>query len=129
MNGLEIYVTLIIDEIYIKRRVENVGGNLIGMADNGVMASTVLSFMINSIHGNYKDIVKLCPVNKLTVQTLSEVFNSVMKQLISIGFKVIAISTDNHVINKKNFTRKFCWGTLKSSVENPFFAKFSFIFW
>lgn len=55
-----------IDENYCKVKSEYKAKNLVGYADNSPnMAKTILTFMINSIFGSMKEVVKLVPVHNL----------------------------------------------------------------
>ena len=90
---------LIIDEIYTASRVECVGGKLIGVTEDGNLSKTILAFMIQSLHGKYRDVVKLVPVENLTTDVLLAHFNAIISSLSDVFF-VIAISVDNHVINR-----------------------------
>lgn len=56
-------VNLLIDEVYISKRLDYRGKNLIGVASNdNSLATTVLAYMICSSFGNFSEIVKLLPV-------------------------------------------------------------------
>jgi len=50
-------VVLIIDEIYVAKRVEYSAGDVQGLTADGSVASTLLCFMIKSLKSKYKDIV------------------------------------------------------------------------
>ena len=54
---------LIVDAIYITKRVEYSGGD--ETADSNV-ASTLLCFMVKSLAGKYKDSVAMYPMHRLT---------------------------------------------------------------
>ena len=56
----------IVDEIYIAKRVEYSGGDLLGLTADGNVASTLLCFMVKSLAGKYKDSVALYPMDRLT---------------------------------------------------------------
>ena len=99
LSEKEKIVVLIIDEIYTASRVECTGGKLIGVTDEGRLSKTVLAFMLQSICGKYKDVVKLVPVENLSTDILFQNFNAVMSSLSSVYF-VIAVSLDNHVVNR-----------------------------
>ena len=59
-------VNLLIDKIYISKRLDYRGKNLIGVASNdSSLATTVLAFMIVSAFGNFSEIVKLLPVHNI----------------------------------------------------------------
>jgi len=57
LNQYERTVLLIIDEIYIAKRVEYTSGEMQGLTPDGSVASTLLCFMIKSLAGKYKDLV------------------------------------------------------------------------
>ncbi len=92
-------VLLIIDEVYVASRIELVDGKLVGVTDNGGLAKTVLVFMVQSIRTKYRDVVKVVPVENLTTSLLLEQFTSVLRSISNI-FHVIAVSMDNHVVNR-----------------------------
>ena len=92
-------VVLMIDEVYTAQRVEYCNGSFIGVTEDGTPTKTVLAFMIQSLMGNYKDVVCLIPVNKLDTHLLRSWFDHVMNALDDFCF-VVAVSTDNHVCNR-----------------------------
>ena len=57
-------VTFIVDEEYVAQRIEYPDGAFVGFAADGSSAKTVLSFMVQSVCSNYKDVVCLFPVSK-----------------------------------------------------------------
>lgn len=61
-------VVLIIDEIYVAKRVEYSGGDVQGLTADGTVASTLLCFMIKSLSSKYKDLVAIFPMCKLTAE-------------------------------------------------------------
>ena len=88
-----------VDEVYTAQRVEYTNGSFIGWTEDGSPAKTVLSFMIQSICGKFKDVVCLIPVHKLDTHLLKTWFHKVMNFLDGI-FDVVAVSADNHVCNR-----------------------------
>ena len=92
-------VTLMIDEVYTAQRVEYSNGAFVGLTEEHQAAKTVLTFMVQSTCGKYKDVVCLIPVNRLDTEILRFWFEKVMLALDDI-FLVIAISVDNHVCNR-----------------------------
>ena len=58
-------VTLMVDEVYTVQRIEYTNGAFVGVTEDGSPAKTVLAFMVQSLHGKYKDVVCLVPVNRL----------------------------------------------------------------
>jgi len=92
-------VVLMMDEVYTAQRVEYTNGTFVGLTEEGSPAKTVLAFMVQSICGNYKDVVCLVPVDKLDSSLLKCWFFKVMEFLKGI-FNVVAVSADNHVCNR-----------------------------
>jgi hypothetical protein len=112
-------VILLIDEVYICSKLEYSGGNIIGQCEDGLLAKTVLSFMISSVCGSYRDVVHLIPVNRLTTDMLYSHFMDVLKFVESVGFSVVAICVDNHPVNRSFYVSRLCGGTLKSYIPHP----------
>ena len=113
------FVTLMIDEIYISKRVEYCGGKIIGLQSANVVANTVLCFMIKSVGGGkYMDVVKLIPMCNLNADKLYTNFLQVARLLRDVGFIVIAISTDNLSANRA-FFKLLGNGELTTQVLNP----------
>ena len=92
-------VVLMLDEVYAAQRVEYSNGAFVGLTETGIPAKTVLTFMIQSICGKFKNVVCLVPVDKLDTQLLKTWFHKVMESLDDI-FHVVAVSADNHVCNR-----------------------------
>ena len=66
LTSNEKIVNLLIDEVYVSKRLDYRGKNLIGVASNhNSLATTVLAFMICSSFGNFSEIVKLLPVKNI----------------------------------------------------------------
>ena len=57
LNSVDRNVILIIDEIYLSKRVETSGRQIFGLTKNCEVAATALCFMIKSLSSKYKDIV------------------------------------------------------------------------
>ena len=99
MTPLEKKVILIIDEVYTAQRVEYRNGAFVGLTENGLPATTVLTFRFQSIAGKYKDVVCLITVNKLDTALLRSWFDKVLNALNDIFF-IVAVCTNNYVCNR-----------------------------
>jgi len=116
LNEFERNTVLIIDEIYVAKRVEYTGGEMKGLTCDGVVASTLLCFMAKSVVSKYKDIVSIYPVHKLTADKLHECYLEVMELLRKVALNVVAISVDNAATNRKFFVDLLCAGTLQTHI-------------
>ena len=99
LSEREKIVTLLIDEVYTAQKVEYENGKFIGLTSDGQIAKTVLTFMVQSISSKHKDVVCMVPMINLTTKHLRAWFNKVMSALNEI-FLVVAVSVDNHVVNR-----------------------------
>lgn len=111
LSQMEKTVTLVIDEIYIARRIEYSSGQLTGLDEDGAIASTLCCFMVNSVAGPFKDMVAMHAVTTLTAKKLSDWFKQVMDLLRSLNFTVVAICIDNAAVNRK-FAKELCGNIL-----------------
>ena len=107
---------LIIDEIYVSKRIEYAGGDVVGLTADGTVASTLLCFMTKSVAGHYMDIVAVYPMDKLTASKQHECYLDVMRLLHKTPVTVVAISVDNAAANRKFYNDHLCDGTLKTSI-------------
>ena len=119
LNEPERTVTLMIDEIYIAKRVEYTAGGVQGLTAESSVASTLLCFMVKSLANKYKDIVAIYPMDKLTAVKLFDCYREVMSLLRRTAMNVVAILVDNAATNRKFFTDYLCSGNLSSSILNP----------
>ena len=92
-------VVLMLDEVYTAQHMEYTNGSFIGVTEEGASTKTVLTFMIQSVKGKYKDVVCLIPTHKLSTALLRKWFDLVMSALNDL-FLVVAVSADNHVCNR-----------------------------
>lgn len=97
-------VLLLIDEIYLKSKIEYKSHKITGFASNNdSLASTVQSFMIKSPFSHFREIVKLIPVSSSNGSELYDMVKIVINFVQSNGFQIIAIITDNNRINQTMF--------------------------
>ena len=106
-----------VDEVYTAQRIEYTNGSFVGVTEDGSPAKTVLAFMVQWLHGKYKDVVCLVPVNRLDTVLLRKWFDKVMLA-VNEFLLVVAVSLDNHVCNRKLFL-ELCNGNLRSSINHP----------
>ena len=109
-------VVLIIDEIYVAKRVEYSGGDVQGLTADGTVASTLLCFMIKSLSSKYKDLVAIFPMCKLTAEKEHKCFKEVMATLHSISVRVVAVSVENAAVNRKFYGDYLCNGSLSTHI-------------
>jgi hypothetical protein len=117
----ELIVTLHIDEIYIHPEMSFKGGSIYGqsVSDSTKIAKTAQVFMISSILSKYKDVVSMVPVHNLTSQQLKDMCFSIICSLEKMGFNVIAVVSDNNIINRKAFALFSPVKILESNVPHP----------
>ena len=120
LNAFDRNVILMIDEIYLSKRVEATGGQIFGLTENCQVAVTALCFMIKSLSSNYKDMVGIYSVKNLKAETQKQCFDKIMQLLHEVGFNVIGISVDNAAANRKFYKHFLCNGTWRSSIKNKF---------
>ena len=126
LNAFDRNVLLMIDKIYLSKRVEASGGQVFGLTADCNVAATASCFMIKSLSSGYKDMVAMYPIKNLRAETQKACFGKVMA-LYEVGFNVIGISVDNAPANRKFFEEFLSGGALKESVVNPFTGKQIFL--
>lgn len=121
LNEMERHVILIIDEIYIAKRIELSGGAIIGAQgyDEAGIPSTVLCFMAKSLCNSYRDIVAMFPLKRMSLDTLRECYLQVMKLLHDVGFTTVAICLDNLSTNRAFYKSLSDDGNLNPEVRHP----------
>ncbi|KAG1650685.1 THAP domain-containing protein 1 [Nymphon striatum] len=87
LNSYERHVILMIDEIYTASRVEysSSEGKIIGLTTDNNVAGTILTFMISSIAGQYRDVVSFYPINGINAKKLHVSCLEVLKYLDEIA--------------------------------------------
>ena len=116
LNEHERNVVLMIDEIYVAKRVEYSGGDVKGLTPDCAVASTLLCFMVKSVVSKYKDIVGIYPAHKLTAEKQYQCYTEVMTLLRRVAVNVVAISVDNASTNIKFFVDFLCGGNLQTCI-------------
>ena len=103
-------VALQLDEIHVKPRCEYKSGKISGFAENesapeGSLAKTVQTFLISSVYGHFKEVVRLHPVLNMTADDLYELTKNVINFIQSCGFHVLVVISDNLKINGNMFEK------------------------
>ncbi len=72
LNSYQRHVILMIDEIYVAKRVELTAsrGEISGFTPETEVATTILCFMVKSACGKYKDMVRMEAVPRLTEEEI-----------------------------------------------------------
>ena len=102
LSSHEKIVTLLIDKVYTAQKVEYSNGFFVGLTDVGLPAKSVLTFIVQSVCGSYKDVVCVVPINKLDTSILTSWFQKIMLALDKV-FLVIAVSVENHICKRYLF--------------------------
>lgn len=116
LTHFEIYVSLVIDEIYVGQRTEMSGGKIYGITGSGEVAQTALCFMVKSMSSGYRDVVGIYPVKGLNAETLFKCYRETMTLVHNVGFKVVALIVDNASCNRKFFEHYLCGGEMKLKI-------------
>jgi hypothetical protein len=116
LSELQRTVLLMIDEIYIAKRVEYSAGQVRGLTADGTVASTLLCFMIKSLTCKFMDVVAIYPMDKLTAAKQYECYQQVSSSLRESSLTVAAISVDNAATNRRFLTDFLCKGDLTTKI-------------
>ena len=92
-------VIILLDEMYIQKEVQFVGGKYIGADDNGKLYKGVMVFMIVGLKNSIPFVVKAIPETTVKGSWLKEEIDSIISDLNSITFSVRAVVADNHTTN------------------------------
>ncbi|XP_049267497.1 uncharacterized protein LOC125756643 [Rhipicephalus sanguineus] len=102
MKEHERTVTLMMDEIHLKAYFDYKDGFIAGAAaNNSCPAKTAHVFMVQSVLSNHKEVVHIMRVAQIDANTLHEFLRKLITDLELIGFRVIAVVSDNNSINRK----------------------------
>ena len=120
LNAFDRNVILMIDKIYVSKRIEVATGHIFGLTEDCEVASTALCFMIKSLSRKYRDIVCIHPVRILKAETQKQCFDKVMHLVYEVGFNVIEISVGNAAANRKFYKDFLCDSAWKEAITNNF---------
>lgn len=98
-------VSLAFDEIYMQAGINMKNGKLHGYDANGLQASTLQSFFVQSVFGKgLKELVDMVPTKIQTAQDLAKmVLERVRFLQMNDRFKVLTTIADNNQLNRKAF--------------------------
>ena len=85
LNAFDRNIIMMIDEIYLAKRVEASGGQLFGLTDNCQVATAGLCFMIKSLSSSYQDMIGIHSVRSLQAETQKKCFDKIMLLLHEVG--------------------------------------------
>ena len=111
------------DEVHTRKSVDYQNGHFFGF-ENGKVTKSLLSLMVNSIAGKYRDIVSMTPIHNINAETLSTLWRNCLEALTNIGFNVKITMTDGLEANVR-FFKMVTGGSVL--LENPYCAS-QFIF-
>lgn len=118
----ERFVSLLLDEIYVKPKFNYTENDVVGMAKNVSeleAATTLQAFMIKSLLSHNKDIAAMIPVKKLNSEFLLQTTLKVLNLLLTTGYVVISIISDNNKVNVKLFQELSGGKVILSPIINP----------
>ncbi|GAB0100098.1 hypothetical protein DMENIID0001_160820 [Sergentomyia squamirostris] len=97
-------VAIVIDEIHAKEGYNFKGLNVSEATQSNEAETTVRSFMVKSVFGSFKEIVRLYPSKECTGQDLYEKTSEILQYLQeTLKLEVLAVITDNHPIHMDMF--------------------------
>ena len=118
LEAKDLLISVLIDEIYSSKQVQYVNGSFYGNEDENV-SKTVLSIMIASIAGKYRDVIAMIPCSSLNAEKQYEIWSKLLPPLCEIGFDPVATITNGNHVNHKFFKDLVCCGTLNLCISNP----------
>ena len=74
LNCFDRNVLLMIDKIYLLKRVESSGGQVFGWTKSCAAAATALCFMIKSLSSGYQDMVGIYPIKNFKSKNTKSLF-------------------------------------------------------
>ena len=103
MTSLEKNVSVIVDEMYVKPEISYSDGKLSGFADNrpdAVAATTILTLMVQSLCGSFRDVVAFFPVYKLTGAEEAKYVRDTIMLIERSGLNTRCVVCDNSKVNQ-----------------------------
>lgn len=113
MKPIERIMSIAVDEIYLGQKIAYKNGRISGFSETPVGASvttpaavakTAQAFLMQSVCGHTKEILRLMPVAKQTASELKDALLEGIKVVQEIGFEVVAVVTDDNRLNQSMFS-------------------------
>ena len=98
-------IVLLFDEMFLQKLNQYTAGKMIGKDADGELYKGVMSFMIVGLKESVAMIVKAIPECTISGEWLMPEIESVLRNLIKIGFKVRAVICDDHGTNVNAYSR------------------------
>lgn len=96
------FVSLMIDEINTKPYFDYKGGSITGVAHNSnEAANTAVVFMVQSLTCQFKGVAHIVPLHRADAEFLHNLVRDIICGLENIGYRVIAVVSDNNSVNRK----------------------------
>ena len=115
-------INISMDEVYTAQGVELAGGKYYGETD-GALTKTLFCVRINSVSGKYEDMVSMEPVAHVRRDGIADTFNKALQGLTELGFVVISVTTDNHIVNQSWHNSLGADGQHPEYIVNPYSAQ------
>ena len=97
-------VVLMVDEMFLQKCVQYMGGKQIGEDENGEMYKGIVGFMIVGLKESIPYVIQSIPEVTFTGKWLCEKIAENIQTLIEAGFRVRAVVSDNHSTNVRAFS-------------------------
>uniref|UniRef100_A0A1B0GH08 Putative transposase n=1 Tax=Lutzomyia longipalpis TaxID=7200 RepID=A0A1B0GH08_LUTLO len=122
LSEMEKKMTLVVDEIYVKEKIEYKSGKLYGFTNqkeekDQEVAKTILAFMLKSTFGHFEEVFQLIPSKKLIGDDLKDLILRTINKVQSINnIEILAVVADNNKINVN------AYDSLKNDPKDVFFT-------
>ena len=109
------------DEIHIKSKVVYDNGKVRGYAENKSLkeANGMQCFMLSSLFSDNRDVVSIVPVLQMNAEYLCDLLKQVIINVSTAGYRIIAVISDNNVVNRNSFKKLADSDSLVPFIYNP----------
>ena len=63
--------------------------------------------MVKSVASPFRDVISLVPIHNISSSDIKTQFDTCLEALTKLNLNVVAISADNHTLNRKFYTEEF----------------------